>query len=91
MLAVKKWSRIPCLKAGPGGDNIKTFRRKNYLQCEVRGQGVMRQTRISFSRTPTPAKQTGERHDGVGGSSAINFSSTTEGQTRGAARIVGVE
>ena len=42
--------QIPCLKAGPGGNKVKTVRKKHYYECEVgpRGQGVMRQTFLSF-------------------------------------------
>ena len=93
MLAVKKWRQISCLKAGPGGSKVKTVRRKHYFECEVgpRGQGVMRQTLLSFSRTPTLATRTGGGHDGVGGGLDNNFSSTTVEQPGEAAQSVGLE
>ena len=55
-------------EGGPGGSKVKTVRRKHYFECEVgpRGQGVMRQTLLSFSRTTTLATRTGGGHDGMG-------------------------
>ena len=93
-VAVKKWREIPCLKAGPGGSKVRTVRKKHFYECEVgpRGRSVLRQTLLTFcSKTPSVATLTGGGHEGVGGDLTCNFSSTTEGQTRGAARPVGLE
>ena len=65
---------------------VKTFKKKPYFECDLgpRGQGVLRQTRLSFSRTPSTPTRTGEGHYRVG-ASHMNFSSTTVGQhARGA-------
>ena len=48
-IATKK--RIPCVKAGPRGKKIRSFKRKHCFECDLgpRGQGVLRQTKLSFS------------------------------------------
>ena len=66
----------PCVKT-------KTTKKKYYFECErgPRGQGVLRQTRLLFSKTPALPSRTDEGHDRVeGNSSNIQFSSTTVGQ-----------
>ena len=52
-----------------------------YYECDLgpRGRGVLRQTTLSFTRTPTTPR-TGGGHDREGGSNSLNFSLTTEGQ-----------
>ena len=73
---------------------VRTVKKKHYFECEVgpRGWGVLRQTLLTFcSTTPSVATLTGGCHEGVGGGLDKNFSSTTVGQNRGAARPVGLE
>ena len=78
--------KIPCVTRNAEGVEVKSFRKKHYFECELgpRGQGVLRQTHLSFSRTPATPTRTREGHDRVGASN-ISFSSTTVGQhARGA-------
>ena len=57
---------------------MRSFKKKYYFECELgpRGLGVLRQTRLSFSGTPSTPSRTGDGH-GRGGTSYINFSSPT--------------
>ena len=61
---------------------MRTFKKKPYFECDLgpRGQGILRQTQLSFSKTPTTPARTGEEHDRAGLSNFLNFSSTTVGQ-----------
>ena len=97
MVATKKYREIPCLKAGPDGQKVKTTKKKHYFECEVgpSGRGVLRQTVLKFSSvSPSITTLSGGGQDGVGGgmdNSIDNFSLPTVGQYRGAARPVGLE
>ena len=66
----------------PGGEEIRTYKKKPYYKCDLgpRGQGVLRQTLLSFPRTPTTPARTGEEHNRAGVSNFSNFSSNTVGQ-----------
>ena len=61
---------------------VRSFKKKYYFECELgpRGLGVLRQTRLSFSGTPSTPTGTGVGHGIRGGSSTFNFSSPTVGQ-----------
>ena len=80
--ARKLWRRIPCVTVNPGGVEVSTYNKKPYFECYLgpRGQGVLRQTQLSFSKTSITPTRTGEGHDRVGVSNYFNFSSTTVGQ-----------
>ena len=63
------------------GVEVRRMKKKPYYECDIgpRGQGVLRQTLLSFSRTPSRPARTGEDHDRAGVSN-FDFSSTTLGQ-----------
>ena len=85
-LGVKKTRLIPCVMKNADGVKFKSTKKKYYYECEMgpRGQGVLRQTRLSFSRTPSLSSRNGDGHD-RGGVNSFQFSSSTVGQhARGA-------
>ena len=86
-VAAKLTRKIPCVVRNAEGVEVRSFKKKYYYECEVgpRGRGVLRQTRLSFSGTPSSPAMTGVGHDTRGGeSSTFHFSSPTVGQqTRG--------
>ena len=85
-IAVKKTRMIPCVTRNADGVKIKTTKKKPYYECELgpQGQGVLRQTRLSFSKTSSLPSRNGEGHH-RGGVSNFKFSSSTAGQhARGA-------
>ena len=64
-LGVKKTRLIPCVMKNADGVKFKSTKKKYYYECEMgpRGQGVLRQTRLSFSRTPSLSSRNGDGHD----------------------------
>ena len=65
-----------------------------YYECDLgpRGRGVLRQTTLSFTRTPTTPSRTGGGYDRAGDSNTLNFPLTTEGQHGGdSVRATGTE
>ena len=65
-----------------------------YYECDLgpRGRGVLRQTTLSFTRTPTTPSRTGGGHDRAGDRISVDFSLTTEGQHGGdSVRATGTE
>ena len=87
-MGVRKTRLIPCVVKNADGVKTKTTKKKFYYECErgPRGQGVLRQARLLFSKTPSLPSRNGEGHDREGvNSSNFQFSSTTAGQhARGA-------
>ena len=70
---------------GPGGKNVKSYKKKPYFECDLgpQGRGPLRQTRLSFTKTtPRPVQRgvdmtvAGDTEENV----CSNFSSTTVGQ-----------
>ena len=97
MLGTRKYREIPCLKAGPGGQKVKTSKKKHYFECEVgpSGRGILRQTVLQFALvSPSFAELSGGDQDRVGGgmdNCFANFSSPTVGKNMGATRTEGLE
>ena len=91
----RKLSRkVPCITKNKQGVLIKKMKKVPYFECDLgpRGRGVLRQTTLSFIRTPTTPSRTGGGHDRAGDGILIDFSLTTEGQHGGdSVRATGTE
>ena len=76
--------RVSCVTTGPDGKKVKSYKKKPYFECDLgpNGRGVLRQTQLSFLRTPSLTRLVGEDVTGVGTSTEADaiFSSTTVGQ-----------
>ena len=76
--------RVSCVTTDPGGKKVKSYKKKPYFECDLgpNGRGVLRQTQLSFLRTPTLTGLGGEDVAGEGASTEaeLEFSSTTVGQ-----------
>ena len=77
--------RIPCMVKGPGGKNVKSYKKKPYFECDLgpQGRGPLRQTRLSFIKTTPRPVQRGVDMTVAGNTEendCSNFSSTTVGQ-----------
>ena len=78
--AVRKFKPGWDTVVGPNGVVSKKYTKRMYWQCDIglsRGV-VLRQTKLSFTRTTTADVQTGRDTGGAQGNT--NFSSTTVGQ-----------
>ena len=80
--ARKMWRRIPCIAVNKEDVEVRSYKKKPYYDLGPGGPGVLRQTLLSFTRTPTTPTRTSEDRDWAGVSNISALSSTKLGQQR---------
>ena len=92
--ARKLTRKVPCITKNKKGEVIRRMKKVPYFECDLgpRRRGVLRQTTLSFTRTPSTPSRTGGGHDRAGDTISDDFSLTTVGQHGGdSVRATGTE